>query len=456
MEGTVLVLKIAFSCYQNYQGSVRQTLGEHTRVSLAGQFAETRGYDAVAGYPNAYSGAETDRDGFRGRFGWAALEHDFSEAVTAFARTSVTANHTDYDAGIPAPGGTYYPNESRFYTRQYDAGVRYHQDKYSSQLLGSYQDTDSHNFGANVQQSNERRARYNQTSLQWMNNYQVGYGQVGAGVDWYRNRIEPVQQGADVGREVDNTGVYLTTQQQVGDWTLEGAVRQDHNQDYGDNFTWQGGLGWRFIDSTQAILSYGTAFKAPTLGQLYGAGYTVGNPDLQPETSRNLELAFSGQVQALNWRVSAYRNQIDNLIDYDVNQYRNIEAATIKGIETEASFSTAAFMHTLSFDYLDPTRSDGKQLPRRAKHNFRYALDFAIANTQIDVAYNYVGKRYDDYANKRELPSYSLWDLAASYPITQSLTARGRIANLFDKKYETAYGYPAAERAYYLTLSYDF
>ncbi|MGL5499898.1 MAG: TonB-dependent receptor domain-containing protein, partial [Plesiomonas shigelloides] len=209
-------------------------------------------------------------------------------------------------------------------------------------------------------------------------------------------------------------------------------------------------------DSTQAILSYGTAFKAPTLGQLYGAGYTVGNPDLQPETSRNLELAFSGQVQALNWRVSAYRNQIDNLIDYDVNQYRNIEAATIKGIETEASFSTAAFMHTLSFDYLDPTRSDGKQLPRRAKHNFRYALDFAIANTQIDVAYNYVGKRYDDYANKRELPSYSLWDLAASYPITQSLTARGRIANLFDKKYETAYGYPAAERAYYLTLSYDF
>lgn len=117
-------------------------------------------------------------------------------------------------------------------------------------------------------------------------------------------------------------------------------------------------------------MSYGTAFKAPTLGQLYGAGYTVGNPDLQPETSRNLELAFSGQVQALNWRVSAYRNQIDNLIDYDVNQYRNIEAATIKGIETEASFSTAAFMHTLSFDYLDPTRSDGKQSPRRAKHNF--------------------------------------------------------------------------------------
>lgn len=455
-DGGTLQTSFGSNRYQNYQGSVRQTLGEHTRVSLAGQFAETRGYDAVAGYPNAYSGAETDRDGFRGRFGWAALEHDFSEAVTAFARTSVTANHTDYDAGIPAPGGTYYPNESRFYTRQYDAGVRYHQDKYSSQLLGSYQDTDSHNFGTNVQQSNERRARYNQTSLQWMNNYQVGYGQVGAGVDWYRNRIEPVQQGADVGREVDNTGVYLTTQQQVGDWTLEGAVRQDHNQDYGDNFTWQGGLGWRFIDSTQAILSYGTAFKAPTLGQLYGAGYTVGNPDLQPETSRNLELAFSGQIQALNWRVSAYRNQIDNLIDYDVNQYRNIEAATIKGIETEASFSTAAFMHTLSFDYLDPTRSDGKQLPRRAKHNFRYALDFAIANTQIDVAYNYVGKRYDDYANKRELPSYSLWDLAASYPITQSLTARGRIANLFDKKYETAYGYPAAERAYYLTLSYDF
>ncbi|MGL5401901.1 MAG: TonB-dependent receptor domain-containing protein, partial [Plesiomonas shigelloides] len=95
------------------------------------------------------------------------------------------------------------------------------------------------------------------------------------------------------------------------------------------------------------------------------------------------------------------------------------------------------------------------------QHTYKYMLDFEVMRTQVNITYQYVGKRQDqDFsqypARDVTLPSYSLWDLAASYPITQSLTARGRIANLFDKKYETAYGYPAAERAYYLTLSYDF
>ncbi|MGL5310593.1 MAG: TonB-dependent receptor plug domain-containing protein, partial [Plesiomonas shigelloides] len=46
-DGGTLQTSFGSNRYQNYQGSVRQTLGEHTRVSLAGQFAETRGYDAV-------------------------------------------------------------------------------------------------------------------------------------------------------------------------------------------------------------------------------------------------------------------------------------------------------------------------------------------------------------------------------------------------------------------------
>ncbi|STI20492.1 vitamin B12/cobalamin outer membrane transporter [Escherichia coli] len=35
----------------------------------------------------------------------------------------------------------------------------------------------------------------------------------------------------------------------------------------------------------------------------------------------------------------------------------------------------------------------------------------------------------------------SLWDLAVAYPVTSHLTVRGKIANLFDKDYETVYGY---------------
>ena len=50
----------------------------------------------------------------------------------------------------------------------------------------------------------------------------------------------------------------------------------------------------------------------------------------------------------------------------------------------------------------------------------------------------------------------SLWDVAVSYPVTSHLTVRGKIANLFDKDYETVYGYQTAGREYTLSGSYTF
>ncbi|HHU9581767.1 TPA: hypothetical protein ACUKOW_004929, partial [Escherichia coli] len=39
---------------------------------------------------------------------------------------------------------------------------------------------------------------------------------------------------------------------------------------------------------------------------------------------------------------------------------------------------------------------------------------------------------------------------------TSHLTVRGKIANLFDKDYETVYGYQTAGREYTLSGSYTF
>ncbi|MGL4223180.1 MAG: TonB-dependent receptor domain-containing protein, partial [Shewanella sp.] len=435
MDGGNLQASAGSLHYQNYQGSVRNHVTDRTVVSVAGQFTDTRGYDVVAGTN------EPDRDGFRSRFAWGAVEHAFSDTLDGFLRVHGFANKRMYDGSSPTSS-----NQGRTYTRQYDSGLRFHQGNYSSQLLASYQDVDTDTFNKNNTSSHDE---YNQRTLQWMNNYQVGYGQIGAGIDWNRNQaIVALTRDVSEAKARDNTGVYLTAQQAFGQWTVEGAIRQDNNQDYGNNFTWQSGIGWQFLDNMQAVLSYGTAFKAPTLSQQHGSQYSKPSPNLEAETSKNLELALNGQLNALHWRIAGYRNNIDNLITQPEyrGQYVNIKKAQIKGIEGELSYSSALAMHTLSVDYTNPRDQDDKLLTRRAQHTYKYMLDFEVMRTQFNIAYQYVGKRYDwDY---RQLPSYSLWDLAASYPITQSLTARGRIANLFDKKYETAYGYPAAERAY--------
>jgi len=170
----------------------------------------------------------------------------------------------------------------------------------------------------------------------------------------------------------------------------------------------------------------------------------------------------------LNRRLSAYRNKIDNLITYDYNEttfegsYYNIEAATLKGVEWTGSFDTGPLSHRITLGYLDARRdSDDEVLARRSKQQAKYQLDWTVFDVDMDVSYQYFGKRFDNNTSiynseQRRLPGYSTVDLAASYPITSHLTVRGRIANLFDKNYETAYGYQTAGREYYLTGSYTF
>jgi vitamin B12 transporter len=164
----------------------------------------------------------------------------------------------------------------------------------------------------------------------------------------------------------------------------------------------------------------------------------------------------------VNWRVSGYRNDIDNLIDFDNNlqQYYNVGKARIKGVEATASFDTGPLTHLLAMTMLMPRNAETNELDRRAKQQVKYQLDWQIYDLDWNLTYHYLGTRYDtDFdlpSEKVKMGGVSLWDVAVSYPVTSHLTVRGKIANLFDKDYETVYGYQTAGREYTLSGSYTF
>lgn len=129
----------------------------------------------------------------------------------------------------------------------------------------------------------------------------------------------------------------------------------------------------------------------------------------------------------------------------------------MKGIEWTGSLDNGPLSHIITLDYLDARNDENnKVLARRAKQQAKYQVDWNLFDVDMHLSYQYVGQRFDNAANTRRLPSYSTVDLAVSYPVTSHLTVRGRIANLFDKEYETAYGYQTAGREYYLNGSYTF
>ena len=199
------------------------------------------------------------------------------------------------------------------------------------------------------------------------------------------------------------------------------------------------------------------------MGRLYAghpAWNTKGNPNLKPEKSKQWEVGVEGLTQGIDWRLSLYQNDIDNLIAFRDNTYINYNKAKIKGVEWVGEMDTGLLHHQLTLQYLDARDSDNNLLSRRAKQQLKYQVDWNIADIDIGINYQYIGKRYDtdfnQYPTKRiKLGGVSLWDLTASYPITSHLSIRGRIANLFDKDYETAYGYRTPGRDYFLTGSYN-
>ena len=452
--------------FQQYDGNVRQQIGDNTLVTVAGAFEETKGFNIR---PDSTYSVDSDRDGFRNKTFWAGVNHTFNDQFSGFARGYGYSNKTAYDAGSGNINGG---DERQLYNHTYETGLNFTNGIYSSVLTGSYQRYKDYNYAGPLGLYNDGTSLDDMTqhNLQWGNSFAIGHGTISAGIDWQQQELTSSDTITSDSYKRDNTGYYLTAQQQVETVTLEASVRGDDNDQFGWNGTWQTAAGWEFVPDYRVTMSYGTGFQAPTLGQMYGQKrlWIIPNPDLDPEKSQQWEIGFEGQTGPLNWQLSAYRNKIDNLItyyyDYDTWQgtYYNIQSATIKGIEWTGSFDTGIFSHQITVGYLDPRRDqDNEVLAHRSKQQYKYQVDWNMFGFDMDVAWQYFGKSYNNNTNQfastqRRMPSYSLVDIATSYPLTSQLTVRGRIANLFDKDYETVYGYQTAGREYYLSGSYTF
>lgn len=69
----------------------------------------------------------------------------------------------------------------------------------------------------------------------------------------------------------------------------------------------------------------------------------------------------------------------------------------------------------------------------------------------------YSGRRFDSVTNEYELPDYFTTNLSAVWePFKKKMLFSFNLKNIFDTRYETRQGYPAAGRSAYLTVEYRF
>ncbi len=308
------------------------------------------------------------------------------------------------------------------------------------------------------------------------------------GIDGYRDRQEGRRNGARRGQfpdaEQDVLGLFAQNEVALGRATLVAGLRWDRFEQSAegqrrvefDRVSPRVSLAYRVTDWFQPYLAYAEAYRAPGLSQLYSFGVHfpvavrprpvfnvfVPNPNLRPETARNLEaganLRFRSVFQAedrLRLRFSAFRNNLDDFIETVVTrtttEQRNVTSARIEGLELEGQYESGAWFAGLGASLIrGENRNTGEPLSLIPADKLsvsggrRFVEQGVTAGARLLLVQEQDRKPRDVATGRRPgaTEPYALTDLFLAYAPPEGALAGWRldvgVRNLFDVKHRRA------------------
>ncbi|ALO47211.1 TonB-dependent receptor domain-containing protein [Pseudohongiella spirulinae] len=321
---------------------------------------------------------------------------------------------------------------------------------------------------ANITRSfGEARSTTRRESLQWQHELTLSSNSNSVvGLDVDRESLDYQNPGAVLNQNSrDNVGLFAVHQQSWGDWSSTLSARHDDNEQFGKHQSGRLSLGRHLGDHSNIWLAAGTAYKAPTMLDLYvdfPDFWFYANPDLQPEKARNLELGFNTHWFATDLTVNVFRNDIRDLIGTDTSftTLANISRARIDGSEITMNRDLFGWQTMLSLTWLDhENRATGQRLVRRPDRmlNLQISRQFERLSVLLDWQAN--GSRADldpvDYSRSR-VAGYGLLDSVISWQFSDQLSVQLKVGNVFDQQYEVVDGYNTLGRHALLTVNQGF
>jgi vitamin B12 transporter len=256
------------------------------------------------------------------------------------------------------------------------------------------------------------------------------------------------------------SGVFAHHELEFGPFAAALGARVDDHDRFGAAATFRVAPVLRW-GGTRFKGTYGTGFKAPTLFQLFDPQF--GDPDLDPETSRGWDAGLERDLAdgRLRLGVTAFAARYEDLIAFESDGFRNVRAATSRGLEASASVIPAATVRLRThYTYTGAEDAsggpeDGEPLIRRPRHQASVLFELALPR-QGDLALEvrYVGEREDlDFssfpARRVTLDDYALVRVAGSVAWGAGVDLFARVENLLDAQYEEVFGFGTPGRAVY-------
>ncbi|MDR2030806.1 MAG: TonB-dependent receptor [Azoarcus sp.] len=363
-----------------------------------------------------------------------------------------------YDSGNTPPWGNLDGVDdfrNRFETRQWHvfSKNRFFDGIWRSTLQYGEALDDQENLGEGGERT-EMSTRNLQ--LAWQNDIRLPLGELLLAGEQLRQRIGPSAEYDT--HSMTNDAFMLGWVARLGkhDWQIN--ARSDQHSEFGHENTYSFAYGYRIAAQWRFRLGYGTAFKAPTLYQLYTKSWGYGNPDLEAEKARSREAALVWEHGAHMASLTVYHSKIENLISSNPATWQadNIGRAKLSGATLAYTGIFGNWRAGATYDRLDARNEDtDMRLGRRARDAATFNLAYRWGKLDIGTELIAVGKRYNDNQEGETLGGYALANLVASYALTPDLRIEGRLNNLFDKKYETVRYYNTEGFNAFIALRYS-
>lgn len=256
-------------------------------------------------------------------------------------------------------------------------------------------------------------------------------------------------------KELNSKGVFLSNTNRWNNLILTESIRRDMYESFKDKTTGKIGAKYLFADDITLSTNYGTAYRTPSLYELYASYY--GNPNLQPETTKS----FDATAQYKHLSFTYYNNHIDNLIGYDPFTYVNEQVSGtshLKGYEVRYNQNIGDQLNVnLAYNKLMAKDKNGQYLARRP-HDTTTASVSYYPNDKLSVisTASYIGTRYDNTAQTIQTGRYTLLGAIINYDITKSVTLYLRGDNLTNRLYQEVNGYGTPGRSVFAGLNARF
>ena len=249
-----------------------------------------------------------------------------------------------------------------------------------------------------------------------------------------------------------------------------------------------------FWGDTRARIFYGQGIEEPTALESFSTDpCSRGNPNLRPQRSRTVSAGIDQYLDSERFRISAtfFSNQFRDLISptpetqnpacpFGTIIYLNTDLSRARGVNFSATARLRRWLFLNgNYSFHDtrvlkaPHGADGFQQPgdhllRRPVNSGNIWLNADVHRLNFSLAGYFTGARTDsDFDSFRvggacfgpcltRNPGYARFDIATSCYFGRGVHLYGRVANVLDKAYQDAIGFPALGRDVRVGMKYQF